>query len=228
MTTELTELFDETETPFVLEEPEWISMNDTATSIHGNLLPNALTLWNWLSSILVSDMLTSVTGGEETTKAIEMTRCQISDMGMIHLLDEVSQGLRDGISEGGWHYSEEMTDEIRGMLSEYWMERSEADDAAFYDAHHVEWELDEYLATHDVFALNADERLDAKALAKTMEGLRDTPPRDVVRILAKQGWDWSFIARSMRVTLDAPDEWAEVSWEDVAAIVGGMDYETHI
>lgn len=77
--------------------------------------------------------------------------------------------------------------------------------------------------------LTEDQKVAAvEAWIKTMEGLRDTPPRDVVRILAKQGWDWGFIARSMRVTLDAPDEWAEVSWEDVAAIAGGMDYETHI
>ena len=117
---ELAELFDETETPFVLEEPEWIKVNDNPLSA-----PDAVEPWY---NVLTED---------QQVAAVE-------------------------------------------------------------------------------------------AWIKTMEGLRDTPPRDVVRILAKQGWDWSFIARSMRVTLGAPDEWAEVSWEDVAAIVGGMDYETHI
>lgn len=92
----------------------------------------------------------------------------------------------------------------------------------------AEWELDEYLATHDVFALHADERLDAKALAKTMQGLRDTPPRDVVRILAKRGWEWNFIARSMRTTPDAPYIWTQVTEDDVAAIFGGADYPTSI
>ena len=92
----------------------------------------------------------------------------------------------------------------------------------------TEWELDEYLATHDVFALHADERLDAKALAKTMKGLRDTPTREVIRILAKRGWEWSFIARSMRTTPDAPYIWTQVTEDDVAAIFGGADYPTNI
>ena len=187
------DLSDETENPFVIEEPEWISMNDKRLSSFNERLYAAQ------GAADMSEQLHHV------TLAVELLGAAVATL---------ERKQHNGITDTLWQM---IRQEAR---------IAELEQRIAFQA--TEWELDEYLATHDVFALHTDERLDAKALAKTMKGLRDTPTREVIRILAKRGWEWSFIARSMRTTPDAPDEWSLVDADDVAAIYGGMDYPTNI
>lgn len=78
-------------------------------------LPSQNQLWDWLRSILSSDLLTAVTGEEETTEAIENVSEDIVFFGFRYLLDEARQQALDFI-EASSQYSDETKAQLRHEL----------------------------------------------------------------------------------------------------------------
>ena len=78
-------------------------------------LPPQNQLWDWLKSILSSDLLTAVTGKEETTEAIENVSEDIAFFGFGQVLDDVRQQALDYIDASSL-YSDETKAELRSEI----------------------------------------------------------------------------------------------------------------
>lgn len=59
---------------------------------------------------------------------------------------------------------------------------------------------------------------------ETREELYNLTPAQAMRQLFKDGMDMERIAGWMRKQRGAPEEWRNIVWEDVMAVVGGADY----